>query len=164
MCAEGTDALHAKIRSAQQPDLPALLEILAQSPEAANWSAAGLQSVFEQNVRHFLVAAEGAEVVGFVAGRVLADEAEILNLAVAATHRREGLGRALVRSLLFTFAAEGVASVFLEVRESNHAAIAFYERMGFEPAGSRPGYYSNPAEGAVVMRRQLVTGFRGPKN
>jgi [ribosomal protein S18]-alanine N-acetyltransferase len=155
MCAAGIGALDAKIRLAQALDLPAVFEILARSPEAASWSAAGLQSVFEQDAKHFLVAVEGAEILGFVAGRALAGEAEILNLAVAPAHRRAGLGKALVQSLLRTFAAEDVGTVFLEVRESNRAAIVFYELIGFEPAGTRPGYYSNPPEAALVLRTRL---------
>jgi [ribosomal protein S18]-alanine N-acetyltransferase len=149
-------ASRVEIRSCQQRDLPALRKILAQSPEAANWSAGSLQSVLEQDTRHFLVASKGAEILGFVAGQFVADEAEILNLAVAPAHRREGLGKALVHSLLAAFAGKGVATVFLEVRESNRAAIAFYEQMGFARAGIRPGYYSDPPEAALVLRRQLV--------
>jgi [ribosomal protein S18]-alanine N-acetyltransferase len=155
MCAEGRGALEAKIRLAQALDLRAVFEILAQSPEAASWSSAGLQSVFEQNADYFLVASEGFEILGFVAGRALIDEAEILNLAVAPAYRRAGLGKALVQSLLRSFATEDVATVFLEVRESNRAAIAFYELLGFERAGTRPGYYSNPPESALVLRTRL---------
>jgi len=148
----------AEIRACNARDLPALLEILAQSPEAASWSRASLQSVLDQNTSYFLIATKGVEVLGFVAGRVLAGEAEILNLAIAPTHRREGLAKALVQLLLQLFSGQGVATVFLEVRESNCAAIGFYERMGFTRAGTRPGYYSNPPEAALVLRRQLVGG------
>jgi ribosomal-protein-alanine N-acetyltransferase len=149
-----------EIRSCRQRDLRALLGILARSPEAANWSAAGLQSALGHNAEHFLVAAKGAEIFGFVAGRFAVDEAEILNLAVAPAYRRRGLARALVSSLLNSFVEEGVATVFLEVRESNRAAVAFYEQMGFAPAGTRPGYYSNPPEAALVLRKQLTRGVR----
>jgi [ribosomal protein S18]-alanine N-acetyltransferase len=152
---DGRAASQVEIRICQQLDLPALLRVLAQSPEAANWSAGSLQSVLEQSTRHFLVAAKGAEILGFIAGRFAADEAEILNLAVAPAHRRQGLAKALVHSLLAAFAQKGVATVFLEVRESNRPSIAFYEQMGFARAGVRPGYYRNPPEAALVLRRQL---------
>ena len=156
MGAEGSStASQVEVRAGQQRDVPALLEILVQSPEAARWPAGSLQSVLEQNTGHLLVAAKNAEILGFIAGRFVADEAEILNLAVAPAHRRKGLAKALVHSLLHSFAREGVAMVFLEVRESNRAAMAFYENMGFARAGARPGYYSEPPEAALVLRKDL---------
>jgi len=149
-----------EIRACQQSDVPALLEILGQSPEAANWSAAALQSALGENASHFLVTVKDGEVLGFIMGRILADEAEILNLAVVPTHRRKGLAKVLVQSLLHSFAEGGAAMVFLEVRESNRAAIAFYEKMGFARTGTRPGYYSSPPEAALVLSAQLGRGAR----
>jgi ribosomal-protein-alanine N-acetyltransferase len=141
-----------EIRPGQKSDLPAIQQILAQSPEAASWSAVGLASIFEQNAKYFLVANYRKRIVGFVAGRVIADEAEILNLAVETAVRRKGFGKALVQSLLNVFASNSVRNVFLEVRESNRAAIAFYNQMGFVHSGTRPSYYSNPSEAALVLR------------
>ena len=156
MCAEGSStASRLEVRACQPRDVPALLEILAQSREAANWSPAGLEAGLAQNAGHFLVAAKGAEVLGFIVGRFAADEGEILNLAVVPAHRRKGVATALVQSLLHSFAEKGVAMVFLEVRESNYGSIAFYEQMGFACVGARPGYYSDPQEAALVLQKQL---------
>jgi ribosomal-protein-alanine N-acetyltransferase len=83
----------------------------------------------------------------------VADEAELLNLAVREECRRQGEGRALLVELRRRFAESGVSRVFLEVRESNLGAIAFYERMGFRRSGRREGYYLEPQEAALVYEK-----------
>ena len=95
---------------------------------------------------------------GFVLVRVLADEAEILTLAVVPSARRRGLGRALVRAAVGAATAAGAQALFLEVAAGNTAAVALYEGEGFERAGTRRGYYARPggqAEDALVLRRAL---------
>lgn len=84
------------------------------------------------------------------------DEAEILNLGVAEAVRRHGIARALVRTLLAQFSAQGVRTVFLEVRESNHPARGLYEAFGFREVGRRARYYQRPVEDAVVLRVEMV--------
>lgn len=91
---------------------------------------------------------------GFVLCRTVADEAEILTLAVARPVRRNGVGRALVEAAAATAAARGADSLFLEVASDNAAALALYAATGFEPAGLRRGYYPGGAD-AVVMRLTL---------
>ena len=98
------------------------------------------------------VAESGSGIVGYVVGRSVLDEAEILNLGVDPPARRQGVARALVRDLLSGFAAARIRSVFLEVRESNLAALALYQSFGFRPVGRRPRYYRRPIEDAVLLR------------
>ena len=81
---------------------------------------------------------------------------EILNLAVDPAKRRLGAGRALAQAALAEGAARGAARAFLEVRESNAAALAFYARLGFSVAGRRPDYYRDPQEAAILMARGLA--------
>lgn len=102
-----------------------------------------------------LVAEQGADLVGYVVGRSVLDEAEVLNVGVAVPARRHGVARALVQTLLAAFAGSGVRSVFLEVRESNRAARALYQSLGFRAVGRRPRYYRRPLEDAVVLRALL---------
>ncbi|HXH63250.1 MAG TPA: ribosomal protein S18-alanine N-acetyltransferase [Gemmatimonadales bacterium] len=103
----------------------------------------------------FLVAIEDGRAVGYVLARQAADEAEILNLGVAPTARRRGIGRALVREGLAALAARGAEQVFLEVRESNAAARALYAEFGFAEVGRRRGYYRRPTEDAIVLRAAI---------
>ncbi|MDP1737876.1 MAG: GNAT family N-acetyltransferase [Caulobacter sp.] len=93
---------------------------------------------------------------GFILCRAVADEAEVLTLAVAPLVRRNGVGRALVEAAAATAAVRGADSLFLEVASENAAALALYAAAAFEPAGLRRGYYVGGAD-AVVMRRTLNT-------
>ena len=87
--------------------------------------------------------------------RNAADESEILNLAVEPESRRQGIASVLLAAALAASRAAGAKSVYLEVRESNAGAIAFYGRNGFEPTGRRAHYYQDPPEAAVVMSLAL---------
>ena len=95
---------------------------------------------------------------GFLMGRAVAGEAELLTLAVAPEARRRGLGRKLVSRFLYQARLRGAESAFLEVAEENAAARALYARTGFSEVGRRRGYYRDPkgrAVDAVVLRRLL---------
>jgi ribosomal-protein-alanine N-acetyltransferase len=88
-------------------------------------------------------------------------EAQILNVSVVPDSRREGLGRALVRQFIDDARRLGAEQCFLEVRVSNSAAIALYERAGFTRVARRGGYYPPmgpgvPREDALVMRMALT--------
>ena len=88
------------------------------------------------------------EVAGFLVSRETAPrEREILNLAVAPSARRRGIGKKLLEDEIARFRGRW----FLEVRESNLAAINLYGSIGFEAAGKRPDYYRDPPEAAIVM-------------
>jgi ribosomal-protein-alanine N-acetyltransferase len=100
----------------------------------------------------------GRKIIGFAVSRIAADEAEILSIAVAASHRGRGLSRNLLLTHLGHLAGRGVRTVFLEVEENNHPARKLYERAGFGIAGRRERYYQQ-ANGeplnALLMRRDL---------
>lgn len=96
---------------------------------------------------------------GLVLARAVADECEILWLAVAPDRRGRGIGRALLEAALERAGTLGARTAFLEVAEGNEAALALYRAAGFHPRGRRPGYYAATSEGAmraaVAMRRRL---------
>jgi ribosomal-protein-alanine N-acetyltransferase len=96
---------------------------------------------------------EAAEFRGYAVLMPGVGEAELLNIGVAAAHQRKGLGRALLAAILAVAAERSLARVFLEVRASNLAAIALYQRAGFLQVGVRRGYYrnTNGCEDALVM-------------
>jgi len=95
-------------------------------------------------------------VVGVLQWRLVDPEAEILDLAVAQVQRRKGHARFLLERFLQLAAKNGVREVFLEVRESNAAAIALYTNFGFSRSGRRPNYYSHPTEAALLLKRKLT--------
>jgi [ribosomal protein S18]-alanine N-acetyltransferase len=136
-------------------DAPEVAEILREAPEAASWSEEALQETVKlPGVAAFVSERNGA-ISGIVVGRRVLDEAEILNLAVMKGMRRHGEGRALVGHILNQLAESHVSRVFLEVRESNAGAIAFYCGLGFEAVGTRRDYYHDPTESATVMELWL---------
>ena len=96
---------------------------------------------------------------GFLLGRVIVDEAELLTVAVAAPARRQGTGGRLLECFAQTAQARGACTAFLEVAASNAAAQALYAKAGWEMAGRRQAYYPTPdgrAEDALVLRKALT--------
>jgi [ribosomal protein S18]-alanine N-acetyltransferase len=150
------DSVAATIRAFGQADVAAAAEILRTSPEAAQWTEWGLKELLSWQGVVALVSAENDKVNGFIVGRQTTGEVEILNLAVIPANRRKGEGGALLKAAMAEFRARDVSRVFLEVRESNEGAMAFYEKHGFSKKGRRVGYYRDPEEAAIVMERKLT--------
>lgn len=144
------------IRPLKAHDASAVAEILRQSPEAVFWPEASVKEVFEWKGALAIASESGGKLHGFLIARQAGDEAEILNLAVASDSRRSGVGGALLSVAFQSLRGRGVGRVFLEVRESNAAAIAFYAKHGFSKSGRREDYYRDPRESAIVMQRKLA--------
>jgi [ribosomal protein S18]-alanine N-acetyltransferase len=91
---------------------------------------------------------------GFLFDMLLGTAGEIVTLGVAPAARRRGAARALLEDLLVRARDFGIASLTLEVAEDNGAALALYQGLGFERAGTRPGYYRRP-DGSLMDARLL---------
>jgi ribosomal-protein-alanine N-acetyltransferase len=100
------------------------------------------------------VAVLGGEIVGYSVLMTGAGEGHILNCCVAPAHQGRGLGRRVMDNLTEAARGYGVDCLFLEVRPSNHPALALYQRLGYETIGLRRGYYpaEQGREDALVMR------------
>lgn len=146
----------ASVRIFRAADADAVMAIVAESPEAAIWSEESYVKLSKEIGTLALVSETDGEISGFLVARMVGDQAEVLNLAVGAKHRRKGEGSALLAAAFDKFASTGGTSVYLEVRESNTGAIAFYERHGFAQTGRRKEYYRNPDEAAVTMEKKLA--------
>jgi ribosomal-protein-alanine N-acetyltransferase len=147
------------VRPLAAGDVAAVLDIAARSPEAAQWSRTDYERACRGEFDGWVTAIEenGEEnVVGFLITRRMADEMEILNLAVEAALRRRSVASRLLEAALAFARVSGAKTAFLEVRSSNAGAIAFYKGHGFAPAGHRPRYYSDPPEDALVLSRKLA--------
>jgi [ribosomal protein S18]-alanine N-acetyltransferase len=149
------EEMRVAIRPFRPADAVAVTRILQGAPEAANWSGQSFGEAVNWSGGLALVSEAEGEITGFLIGRQVGDEAEILNLGVKAARRRKGEGTALLMAALEEFQSRGVSRVFLEVRESNEAGIAFYGKHGFSKAGLRPSYYRDPAEAAILMEKKL---------
>ena len=115
------------------------------------WSEASLRDSFAQKQYHFLVAASGERVLGYIGLCRILDEGDITNVAVTSSARRLGIGERLLRQLLDACNHNGVFAVTLEVRTGNEAAIRLYEKCGFRTEGVRKNFYRNPTEDALLM-------------
>jgi ribosomal-protein-alanine N-acetyltransferase len=133
----------SSIRAATAADLAEIAAIQAASPQAAQWRPEDYLAF------DCIVSIQKNRVAGFAVSRITAPgERELLNLAVAPQFRRRGAGAELIHSLL----TETGVCVFLEVRESNLGARAFYKLLNFQEVGVRPNYYASPPESAIVLK------------
>jgi len=133
-------------------------ELTNACPGAAQWSARDYERMAADTTegRFCLLAEEPpGEIAGLLAARTVAQEAELLNVAVAPDKRRRGLAAALLAEALRRLATAGAQKVWLEVRESNHPAIAFYQRHSFTVLGRRRTYYQLPPEDALILGREV---------
>jgi ribosomal-protein-alanine N-acetyltransferase len=119
------------------------------------WNEAEFVDILADPLAFLLVEGDA----GFLLGRAVAGEAELLTIAVAPEARQRGLGRKLVSRFLYQARLRGAETAFLEVAEDNTAAKTLYARAGFTEAGRRRGYYRAPtgqAMDALVLRRVLA--------
>jgi [ribosomal protein S18]-alanine N-acetyltransferase len=145
------------IRPFRPSDASALAKILDNAAEAAQWPLESYERMTHLPGALALVCETGIGVTGFLIARQVADEAEVLNIAVLAESRRKGQASALLTAALDQFRNSGVLRVFLEVRESNQPAITFYSKQGFISSGRRKAYYRNPVEDALCMELKFPT-------
>lgn len=103
-----------------------------------------------------VAASSTRQLLGLFSGWIVVDELEVDNLVVANSARRQGIGQALLTAGLQQARHRGAKHAFLEVRESNLAALNLYNIFGFSPIGRRRGYYQDPSEDARVLRLDLV--------
>ena len=95
----------------------------------------------------------------FALGRVVVDEVEILTVACAPSHQRQGLARRMVAQLLDEAVSHGSVWGFLEVAADNIAAISLYQSLEFEQVGQRENYYRRPDTvpcDALILRKSLI--------
>jgi ribosomal-protein-alanine N-acetyltransferase len=142
------------IRPATSADIQDIVRLEQDSPTASHWSSGQYDRIFTSASaqRMALVIEEADSIQGFLIARAIAPEWEIENIAIAADARRRGLATQLLKPLFERARAEAVQAMFLEVRESNHAARALYEKWSFVESGRRAHYYENPQEDAITYR------------
>lgn len=102
------------------------------------WSADEFSSFLNDGIS-FLLVEDG----GFLLGRAIAGEAELLTLAVEPDRQRQGIGARLVAGFIAQARARGATQAYLEVAANNVAAVAVYQRAGFAKVGQRRGYYTD---------------------
>ena len=138
------------IRKMQKSDLQEVCKI-EKDNFSLPWSESSFIESMERNDTVFLTALAGEEVAGYIGCYCIAGTGEITNVAVKDTCRRRGIGAMLLEGLYKAGETLDTREFFLEVRESNEAAISLYSRQGFVKEGIRKNFYEKPVENAVIM-------------
>lgn len=115
------------------------------------WSKRGFLDSLENADTLYLVAEQEHEIIGYLGLWQSQEEADIVNVAVKESARRQGAAGRLLEEAVRRAKERGVTALTLEVRVSNAAAIRLYEKHGFRSVGVRPGFYDMPKEDALIM-------------
>ena len=146
-----------RVRPARLADVDAMMVLASQAVTASQWPRERYVDLFASDSRRKAwVIEENAVVRGFLAAGSAGEEWEIENLTITEAARRQGLGTRLLGELVDTARRAGAQRVFLEVRESNRAARALYEKWAFVESGRRRLYYRDPDEDAVLYQLSFL--------
>jgi ribosomal-protein-alanine N-acetyltransferase len=149
------DMPELKIRPAEEKDIEGIAKLEAATFKR-HWSTEAVyKDVLENNKSIYLIAEIDGDVIGYLAAWHIVGECQILNLAVIPELRRRGLGSTLLELFLNAIDKVGIKECGLEVRKSNEAAIALYEKFGFKKDSVRTEYYTDECEDAIIMWRTL---------
>ena len=139
-----------KMTAREIPQVAELEKICFSQP----WSEKSVAGELENPLSLWLVAMDGDRLAGYVGSQTVMDETDMMNLAVAPQFRRQGVAEALVNALTASLKELGSRCLTLEVRDSNEAARALYGKLGFTEIGRRRGYYRDPREDALILRKE----------
>ena len=142
-----------EIRKMTAREVPQVAE-LEKLCFAMPWSEKSVAGELDNPLALWLVAMEGDRLAGYVGSQTVMDETDMMNLAVTPQFRRQGVGEALVNALVASLKEMGSRCLTLEVRDSNGPARALYAKLGFAEVGRRRGYYRDPREDALILRKE----------
>lgn len=146
------------LRPAGPADLDAIMAIETPTFATDAWNRDTMAAELGGAFTSYLVDDRDGDVVAYAGLRLVAGarDSDIQTIAVRADHRREGIARALLDTLIAQAIAGGADTLFLDVRVDNEGARTLYESLGFEKIGVRAGYYPGGID-ADVMRLDLRT-------
>ena len=142
-----------EIRKMTDREVPQVAE-LEKLCFAMPWSEKSVAGELDNPLALWLVVMEGDRLAGYVGSQTVMDETDMMNLAVAPQFRRQGVGETLVNALVASLKELGSRCLTLEVRDSNGPARALYAKLGFVEVGRRRGYYRDPREDALILRKE----------
>jgi len=146
--------MHLRPTTIQDCDL---LAELHRETFTEKWDASAFRELFESGTTAGLIAECERRSCGFIVHRIVADEAEILTLAVRPKARRKGIAQALLKLAGQVAWDRGARALFLEVDADNHFALRLYGKLGFREVGRRKAYYQidGHVHDALVLRSAL---------
>ena len=120
------------------------------------WKQEELEEMLGNPLYLGFAAWEQDRLIGYCLLRIVAGEGELMRIGVRADSRGCGMGRKLMEAMENAARKKQAESIYLEVREGNHAARNLYKSRGFSEIGTRKGYYTAPSEAAVLMELKLA--------
>jgi [ribosomal protein S18]-alanine N-acetyltransferase len=146
-----------QMRIAREADLEQIMQIEIASFGNDAWSKSNMKSELLAPHTNYVVAEEDNSLIGYAGLSKLAnsESADIQTIAVSDSHRGQGIGRALMESLLAYAREQGAKEVFLEVREDKPTPQNLYGSLGFVTIDRRENYYQPDGVAAIVMRLDL---------
>lgn len=127
----------------EEHDLPTVLEIEKRAYDYP-WSLSGFENSLDRGL-NYLFCKENSETLGYCCILPVLDEAHLLNLCISPDYQRQGIAKQAMLKLLELLKESDFKIVFLEVRESNIAALKLYKKLGFTEDGIRKDYYRSQA-------------------
>ncbi len=115
------------------------------------WSEGALALLLREDAFGFACLDDEGTPMAYAGMLTVLDEGQVTNVATDPAFRRQGLADTVLAALLAEARRRGLATVSLEVRESNHSAISLYEKHGFAVVGKRNHFYKDPREHALIM-------------
>lgn len=157
--------LTPRIRSIEASHIVDMMHIAAET-KLSHWSAQNyLEEIKNPDAIMLRLVSDNNSMVGFVVGRLVPGgnidmqiDAEIYNIAVTYDEQNRGHGQLLFDAFSECCRQRNAVQIWLEVRQSNHNAIAFYEKNGFMQVQTRNHFYDDPREHALLMKLDLKKG------
>ena len=119
------------------------------------WSYNILREEISSENSYFIVAKNTEnEIVGFAGTKIIVDEADVMNIVVRKSCRKEGIGSKMLENLINYSISKNLKFVNLEVNENNLSAIRLYDKFAFNHIGIRKKYYNGVSD-AIIMRKEL---------
>jgi ribosomal-protein-alanine N-acetyltransferase len=115
------------------------------------WSKEQIKESFQNKNNLAIGTFNQDELIGYCFMLIAQTEAEILNIATDINFQRKGLGETLLKECFERLKSHKVKNLFLEVRQSNHAAKNLYSKMGFKTIGIRKNYYSDNEDASMMQ-------------
>lgn len=144
------------LRDMKEADLDGVLAI-ERAVHAHPWTLGNFSDALRSKYQCKVYESETQELIGYAVLMLAVDEAELLDIAIAASQQRKGQGRKLLNEMLALARKHEMRRMVLEVRASNLSAIALYRGAGFSDIGLRRDYYpaGSGREDAILMGRGL---------
>lgn len=141
-----------QIKVCTSADVAAIAQIEQEYIECA-WTSEQISAALKDERYLYLSAWQDDAIVGYIGAEFCLDECSVTNIAVKENYRRLGIGRALASELVCHAMVRGAHTVYLEVNETNAAAISLYDELGFTQYHRRPNYYDGAA--ALMLKKEL---------